>query len=131
MRGGTYEIFLNLVMVLASIDKNGGNRDKETSKENANVGQVVEHEKDGDCSDPMKVVDPVALAKMLDGYGSDGHTLAHWCAKRGEFPLAEAIVFANIEKYDRVGAYLSFAVNHFILTLWICVLLDHCHRMSF
>lgn len=62
VRGGTYEIFINLIQVLVNDDKKDGNAE--------NDGMV-------------KIEDYETFGNMLNGYGADGHTLAHWCAKRG------------------------------------------------
>lgn len=69
IRGGPYKLFLELVMVLIGEDV---------------VQDCCENE-DNYCIDKIKEADPVALANLLEGYGADGHTLAHWCAKRGEY----------------------------------------------
>jgi hypothetical protein len=65
VRGGTYEIFINLIGVLVS---NEG-----VEKESSAV-------KDG----VIKIEDREGFSIMVNGYGVDGHTLAHWCAKRGQ-----------------------------------------------
>lgn len=75
VRGGTFEIFMNLVGILVLEGTSG------TLK---NTGNDASGEDGGSGSLELKVDDPVAFASLLDGYGADGHTLAHWCAKRGE-----------------------------------------------
>ena len=64
VRGGTYEIFISLIAVLVS--KEGG--EKEVASVTDGVVQIEDFEE---------------FASMVNGYGVDGHTLAHWCAKRG------------------------------------------------
>jgi hypothetical protein len=32
----------------------------------------------------VDIEDYEGFANMVNGHGADGHTLAHWCAKRGE-----------------------------------------------
>jgi hypothetical protein len=59
VRGGTYEIFINLIRVLVNNDKKAEN-------------DIM-----------VKIEDYEAFGNMLNGHGADGHTLAHWCAKRG------------------------------------------------
>ena len=66
VRGGPYNLFINLVtvLVLDGEDKKGDDEGRDEAV--------------------LKEADPQSLAQLLDGYGADGHTLAHWCAKRGE-----------------------------------------------
>jgi hypothetical protein len=71
VRGGTYSLFIEL---LASLF-----RDSEGKESNA--AAISEG---GGTGMALKDADPNLLAQMLDGYGADGHTLAHWCAKRGK-----------------------------------------------
>jgi hypothetical protein len=70
VRGGTYTLFIEL---LASLF-----RDSECKESN------TEALSEGGTGMALKDADPILLAQMLDGYGADGHTLAHWCAKRGK-----------------------------------------------
>lgn len=65
VRGGTYEIFTNLIQVLLNDDKKEDSRENESS--------------DGTIS----IKDHEGFGNMINGHGADGHTLAHWCAKRG------------------------------------------------
>jgi hypothetical protein len=71
VRGGTYMLFIDLLTALVS--------DCEVKEKN--TGTTA-----GDGT-ALKDADPMVLAQMLDGYGADGHTLAHWSAKRGEHCL--------------------------------------------
>ena len=67
MRGGTFEIFVNLMKVLV------------TSDEKKDDEMVQEEE------DKVVIEDYEGFASLVNGHGADGHTLAHWCAKRGMF----------------------------------------------
>ena len=99
VRGGPYNLFINLVtvLVLDGEDKKGD----ETADE-------------GRDEAVLKEADPQSLAQLLDGYGADGHTLAHWCAKRGEYVVCSntwEVVFASLimiihplSFYQRVSA---------------------------
>ena len=70
---------MNLVGILVLEGTSG------TLKNSSNdTGDDASGEDGGSGSLELKVDDPVAFASLLDGYGADGHTLAHWCAKRGE-----------------------------------------------
>ena len=73
VRGGPYALFVDLLTVLVS--------DGEKKKDHE---EVYSEGKAAADDAALKEADPVELAQKLDGYGSDGHTLAHWCAKRGE-----------------------------------------------
>ena len=72
VRGGPYALFVDLLAVLVTDDG-------ENEKSGACCGDKAE-ENDA----VLNEADPVELAEKLDGFGADGHTLAHWCAKRGE-----------------------------------------------
>lgn len=71
VRGGPYPLFMDLIRVLISSDEGDGGAAKGGNDE-------------GGGDEAARGADPVVLAPLLDGYGTDGHTLAHWCAKRGE-----------------------------------------------
>ena len=63
VRGGTYEIFMNLLRVLVNDEQK---------------------DDDGESSEgTVSIKDYESFGNMLNGHGADGHTLAHWCAKRG------------------------------------------------
>lgn len=72
VRGGPYFLFLQLITVLVSNDEVVKTSTDDNSEDNNATEKVVNE------------ADPAKLAQLLDGYGADGHTLAHWCAKRGE-----------------------------------------------
>lgn len=74
VRGGTYALFIDLLTALFS-----DGEDTENNAAAVSQGGVAA----SDCT-VLKDADPMVLAQMLDGYGADGHTLTHWCAKRGE-----------------------------------------------
>ncbi len=73
VRGGTYSLFVDLLTVLISSGEGERRHDTEGSLP---LSPSSFHA-------AIKDTDHVSLAQMLDGYGADGHTLAHWCAKRG------------------------------------------------
>lgn len=72
VRGGPYALFIDLVCILVE--------DGEKQRSNTESSDKVESENEA----TLKNSDPASLAPLLDGHGHDGHTLAHWCAKRGE-----------------------------------------------
>ena len=74
VRGGTYALFVDLLTALVSDGEGSENNAAAVSQGGAAAS---------DCT-LLKDADPMVLAQMLDGYGADGHTLTHWCAKRGE-----------------------------------------------
>ncbi len=74
VRGGTYALFIDLLTALFS-----DGEDTENNAAAVSQGGMAA----SDCT-VLKDADPMVLAQMLDGYGADGHTLTHWCAKRGE-----------------------------------------------
>lgn len=39
--------------------------------------------------DGVTIDDCEGFANMINGHGADGHTLAHWCAKRGKCVLVK------------------------------------------
>ena len=39
--------------------------------------------------DGVTIDDYEGFANMINGHGADGHTLAHWCAKRGKCVLVK------------------------------------------
>ena len=73
VRGGPYALFIDLVCILV---EDGESK----QRSNAESSDKVESENEA----TLKNADPASLAPLLDGHGHDGHTLAHWCAKRGE-----------------------------------------------
>lgn len=123
IRGGPYKLFLELVMVLIGEDV---------------VQDCCENE--DNCIDKIKEADPVALANLLEGYGADGHTLAHWCAKRGDeirflsFLIERSYILPNgakllldlhIPSNDSVGMYpLHWAVTEGAIPI-VSLLLQH------
>ena len=74
VRGGPYALFIDLLAVLVS--------DGEIKK---SVSGCDDKAKENEAA--LNAADPTELAEKLDGYGADGHTLCHWCAKRGEHIL--------------------------------------------
>ena len=76
VRGGTYDIFTNLIRVLVNND----DEKKEMHEEEVS-------------SDGVTIDDCEGFANMINGHGADGHTLAHWCAKRGECVLLRCQFF--------------------------------------
>lgn len=70
VRGGTYSLFIEL---LASLFRDSDGK----------VGNTAALS-EGGTEMALRDADPTLVAQMLDGYGADGHTLAHWCAKRGK-----------------------------------------------
>ena len=73
VRGGTYEIFVNLMRVLVTNDEKKEEEDAKKNEEEDDMLMVIE--------------DYEGFASLVNGHGADGHTLAHWCAKRGMFHL--------------------------------------------
>ena len=71
VRGGTYDIFTNLIQVLVNDDEKKEMRDEEVNHDGVTID---------DCE---------GFANMINGHGADGHTLAHWCAKRGKCVLVK------------------------------------------
>ena len=120
VRGGPYELFLSLVAALASPDDGD------------------ERWRDGGRADELiEGADPAALGSMLGGYGMDGHTLAHWCAKRGDEPRflsflvgrsysgARLLIDLHLPSRDAVGMYpLHWAVTEGAIPL-VSMLLTH------
>lgn len=72
VRGGPYELFIDLLTVLVS----DGNSEKRNTTDGSMLPSAINNS-------AIEGADPVELAQMLDGFGADGHTLTHWCAKRG------------------------------------------------
>lgn len=72
VRGGPYELFIDLLTVLVS--------DGDIEKRNITDGSTLPSAINNHA---IEGADPVELAEFLDGFGADGHTLTHWCAKRG------------------------------------------------
>ena len=75
IRGGPYALFIDLMTVLVL------NEEVAKTKTNEEAESI------------LKNADPVALTQMLEGYGNDGHTLAHWCAKRGKYIVCDILSF--------------------------------------
>lgn len=71
VRGGPYALFIDLLTFLVS----DGDKGKRNNAGGSTPLSIDNH--------AIRDADPLALAQMLDGYGADGHTLTHWCAKRG------------------------------------------------
>mmetsp|Transcript_26140 Transcript_26140/g.55137 ORF Transcript_26140/g.55137 Transcript_26140/m.55137 type:complete len:850 (+) Transcript_26140:59-2608(+) len=137
VRGGPYELFTNLVTVLVTGEVNKKCNENSPNKEgegdcNKNCGS--------DDDSILKGADPESLAQMLDGYGADGHTLAHWCAKRGDEPRflsflieksyippngARLLIDLHLPSKDSVGMYpLHWAVTEGAIPL-VSMLLQH------
>jgi hypothetical protein len=72
VRGGPYALFIDLLTLVVS--------DGDGKKGNDTEGSTSQSTPDNHA---IRDADPLVLAQMLDGYGADGHTLTHWCAKRG------------------------------------------------
>lgn len=84
MRGGSYDLFLNLITVLVLEDVTPRSSGSGTNADGDRGDGLLADDNHEVVSDvPLKDENPAALAKLLDGHGADGHTLAHWCAKRG------------------------------------------------
>ncbi|KAL7541778.1 hypothetical protein ACHAXR_011200 [Thalassiosira sp. AJA248-18] len=127
-RGGPFKLFTNLVTVLI-LD------DDKSKKEGSEAADSDEGRDDA----LLKSADPESLAHMLDGYGADGHTLAHWCAKRGDEPRflaflieksyvpngAQLLIDLHLPSKDSVGMYpLHWAVTEGAIPL-VSMLLQH------
>ena len=78
IRGGPYALFIDLMTVLVS-----------------NNEEVAKTKTNEEAESILKDADPVALTQMLEGYGNDGHTLAHWCAKRGKYIIRAIFVILH------------------------------------
>mmetsp|Transcript_18381 Transcript_18381/g.36848 ORF Transcript_18381/g.36848 Transcript_18381/m.36848 type:complete len:778 (-) Transcript_18381:38-2371(-) len=124
IRGGPYELFLSLITVLVSPD---------------DIDSPVELDGVEAYEAKVKEADPAALAQLLEGYGNDGHTLSHWCCKRGDEPrfLAflirqsylpnglQLLIDLHIPSKDKVGMYpLHWAVTEGAIPL-VSMLLQH------
>jgi palmitoyltransferase len=97
VRGGSFALFIDLLTALVS--------DGEMSEfSNGKTAVSEESAATIDISAVLQDADPTLLAQMIDGYGADGHTLAHWCAKRGDEPRFLAFLIAK--SYVRNGAQL-------------------------
>ncbi|KAL3797188.1 hypothetical protein ACHAW5_006050 [Stephanodiscus triporus] len=123
VRGGTYMLFIDLLTALVSDDEG------KEKKSGTPAG-------DGTA---LKDADPMVLAQMLDGYGADGHTLAHWSAKRGDEPRflaclieksyvrngAQLLIDLHVPSKDSVGMYpLHWAVIEGTIPI-VSMLLQH------
>jgi len=121
VRGGPYELFLSLVAALASPDDEDDERWRDPGMADGIIASA----------------DPARLASMLGGYGMDGHTLAHWCAKRGDEPRflsflvgrsyegARLLIDLHLPSRDAVGMYpLHWAVTEGAIPL-VSMLLTH------
>lgn len=124
IRGGPYELFLGLITVLISPD----NIDKPEVLDGVEAYEAK-----------VKAADPVALAQLLEGYGHDGHTLTHWCCKRGDetrflaFFISQSyipngsqlLINLHAPSKDKVGMYpLHWAVTEGAIPL-VSMLLKH------
>jgi len=91
VRGGPYFLFLQLITVLVSND------------EVVKTCTDDDNSEDNNATEKVNQADPVELAQLLDGYGADGHTLAHWCAKRGEcISIQYLVTFYGIVLHSRM-----------------------------
>jgi len=128
VRGGPFALFTNLATVLVLGEANKQCCDGKEGEEGGRSDDAV-----------LKEADAESLARMLDGYGADGHTLAHWCAKRGDEPrflsfLMERSYVPNgtrllmdlhLPSKDAVGMYpLHWAVTEGAIPL-VSMLLQH------
>ena len=124
IRGGPYELFLSLITVFISPD---------------DIDRPVELEGIEAYEAKIKEADPAALAQQLEGHGNDGHTLAHWCCKRGDEPRylsfficqsyipngSQLLLDLHIPSKDTVGMYpLHWAVTEGAIPL-VSMLLEH------
>jgi ankyrin repeat protein len=124
IRGGPYELFLSLITVLVSTD---------------DIDSPVELEGIEEYEAKVKQADQVALAQKLEGYGNDGHTLCHWCCKRGDEPRylaflieksyiphgSQLLIDLHMPSKDKVGMYpLHWAVTEGAIPL-VSMLLEH------
>lgn len=124
IRGAPYELFMSLMTVLVS----PGDIDGPIELDGIDAYEAI-----------VKEADPAALAQQLEGYGNDGHTLAHWCCKRGDEPRYLAFFIAksyvpngskllidlHIPSKDKVGMYpLHWAVTEGAIPL-VSMLLEH------
>eukprot|EP00574_Skeletonema_japonicum_P008687 CAMPEP_0201729680 /NCGR_PEP_ID=MMETSP0593-20130828/19736_1 /ASSEMBLY_ACC=CAM_ASM_000672 /TAXON_ID=267983 /ORGANISM="Skeletonema japonicum, Strain CCMP2506" /LENGTH=785 /DNA_ID=CAMNT_0048222065 /DNA_START=74 /DNA_END=2431 /DNA_ORIENTATION=- len=124
IRGGPYELFLSLITVLISPD---------------DIDKPVELDGVDAYEAKVKAADPVALAVLLEGYGHDGHTLTHWCCKRGDEPRylafligqsylpngSQLLINLHVPSKDKVGMYpLHWAVTEGAIPL-VSMLLKH------
>jgi len=122
VRGGTYDIFTNLIRVLVNND----DEKKEMHEEEVS-------------SDGVTIDDCEGFANMINGHGADGHTLAHWCAKRGDDPrflkflISKSIspngttllIDLHLPSKDKVGMYpLHWAVTEGAIPL-VSLILQH------
>ena len=87
IRGGPYALFIDLMTVLVL------NEEVAKTKTNEEAESI------------LKNADPVALTQMLEGYGNDGHTLAHWCAKRGKYIIRD--ICHSIHEYMMCSLFSS------------------------
>ena len=100
VRGGSFTLFIDLLTTL--IFSEGGISVRSNDKTStASVESVATID---NITTVLNDADPILLAQMIDGYGADGHTLAHWCAKRGDEPRFLAFLIAK--SYIRNGAQL-------------------------
>mmetsp|Transcript_12003 Transcript_12003/g.25830 ORF Transcript_12003/g.25830 Transcript_12003/m.25830 type:complete len:847 (+) Transcript_12003:89-2629(+) len=133
VRGGPYALFTNLVTVLVLGEVNKEKKHKEEGGEGC---CKVEGRSDETV---LKEADVESLALMLDGHGADGHTLAHWCVKRGDEPRflaflieksylpngARLLIDLHLPSKDSVGMYpLHWAVTEGAIPL-VSMLLRH------
>lgn len=134
VRGGPYGLFLSLLTVLVSNENDESVKKKNDAE--AEGAAAAAEERDESI---VKGADPESLAQMLDGYGADGHTLAHWCAKRGDEPRflsfligkshasngARLLIDLHLPSKDSVGMYpLHWAVTEGAVPL-VSMLLQH------
>ncbi|KAL7438432.1 hypothetical protein ACHAXH_003451 [Discostella pseudostelligera] len=128
VRGGPYALFIDLLTLVVS--------DGDGKKGNDTEGSTSQSTLDNHA---IRDADPLVLAQMLDGYGADGHTLTHWCAKRGDEPRflaflieksyvrngAQLLIDLHVPSKDSVGMYpLHWAVTEGAIPL-VSMLLQH------
>jgi len=133
VRGGPYALFMNLLTVLILDGEKKKNKDEEEQDGKGNAAS------DDDDAATLKDANSVALAQMLDGHGADGHTLTHWCAKRGDEPRflafliekshapngSQLLIDLHMPSKDSVGMYpLHWAVTEGAIPL-VSMLLQH------
>ncbi|KAL7493559.1 hypothetical protein ACHAWT_002689 [Skeletonema menzelii] len=124
IRGGPFELFLSLITVLVSPD---------------DIDNPVELDGIEAYEAKVKEADPSSLAHLLEGYGHDGHTLSHWCCKRGDEPRflafmieksyipngSQLFIDLHVPSKDKVGMYpLHWAVTEGAIPL-VSMLLKH------
>ena len=111
IRGGPYALFIDLMTVLVL--------DEEVAKTKTNE----------EAESILKNADPVALTQMLEGYGNDGHTLAHWCAKRGKYIIRD--ICHSIHEYMMCSLFSSKLLTNahsYQLAFLFCIHTNYTNR---